>query len=115
MCIGVLFCMAVCAMASDPLGLELQTGVSCHVGAGNRTLVLYAFFSVLAYVYDPSLEVTCGASYCGFLTMLKRLHLLDPFTLRRFIHSPWLGSNEFPAKVPSQEQTVLAGRHDRAF
>ena len=25
---------------SDPLELELQTVVSCHVGAGNQTLVL---------------------------------------------------------------------------
>lgn len=26
--------------ASDPLGLELQNFVNCHVGAGNRTLNL---------------------------------------------------------------------------
>ena len=26
---------AICVKVSDPLELELQTGVSCHVGAGN--------------------------------------------------------------------------------
>ncbi|CAO2579474.1 hypothetical protein LEMLEM_LOCUS1012 [Lemmus lemmus] len=33
MCIGV--------KVSDPLKLDLQTVVSCHVGAGNRTWVLW--------------------------------------------------------------------------
>jgi hypothetical protein len=28
-------CMYVCMRVSDPLELESQTGVSCHVGAGN--------------------------------------------------------------------------------
>ena len=27
--------MCICVRVSDPMELELQTGVSCHVGAGN--------------------------------------------------------------------------------
>jgi hypothetical protein len=33
--------MYVCVRASDPLELELQTAVSCHVGAGNRTRLFW--------------------------------------------------------------------------
>jgi hypothetical protein len=36
MCTGVLPAYA-CVMVLDPLELELQTVVSCHVNAGNRT------------------------------------------------------------------------------
>ena len=35
MCIGGFDCMYVCVRVSDPLGQELQTVVSCHVGIGN--------------------------------------------------------------------------------
>lgn len=30
----VVGCMSVCVRVPEPLGLELQTLVSCHVGAG---------------------------------------------------------------------------------
>jgi hypothetical protein len=30
-------CIHVCVRVSDPLGLELQTVVSCHVGAGQSS------------------------------------------------------------------------------
>ena len=37
-----MFCLHVCLCeAVVVLELELQTGVSCHVGAGNRTLILW--------------------------------------------------------------------------
>jgi hypothetical protein len=38
-------------MVSDPLELELQAGVSCHVGAGNGARIL-----MLATTEPPSLQ-----------------------------------------------------------
>ena len=35
MCIGVFACMCVCVKVSELLELQLRTGVSHHVGAGN--------------------------------------------------------------------------------
>ena len=35
MCISVFACMYICVRVLDPLELELQTVVSCHVVAGN--------------------------------------------------------------------------------
>lgn len=41
MCMGVWFaCMSGQKRASNPLELEVQTGVNCYVGAGNRTTQL---------------------------------------------------------------------------
>ena len=37
LCVLVCWCLSVCVRVSDPLELELQTVVSCHMGAGNWT------------------------------------------------------------------------------
>lgn len=44
-------CMHICVRASDPLQRELQTAVSCHVGAGNETQALCNIDSA-----DPTLQ-----------------------------------------------------------
>lgn len=57
MCMGVLvaymceyqvcaWCTQEAGRTSDPLKLELQVTVSCHVGAGNRACVLWRAASV---------------------------------------------------------------------
>lgn len=40
MCIDIFACMHVYLQMSDSLAMELQRGVSCHVGAEDRTWVL---------------------------------------------------------------------------
>ena len=41
MCNWFLACTYFCVRVSDPLKLELQTVVSCHVGAGNQIWILW--------------------------------------------------------------------------
>ena len=53
-CVWV-FCMYICVRMLDPLELELQTGVSCHVGAGNWTWILWQEKPVLLTA-EPSLQ-----------------------------------------------------------
>jgi hypothetical protein len=38
---ALVFCLQVSVRVTDSLKLEIQIAVSCHVGAGNQTLVLW--------------------------------------------------------------------------